>query len=71
MITDWDKIIQEIRQQTDYALRNNVKAKDMGVVAIKIALLVDCNNKPLSWIITDVNSIAPTTRAKVLLELLQ
>ena len=71
MITEWDKLINRIKLETNQRLgihkNNGVRAQT--VVAVKVAVLVDCDGNPMAWTVESSN-VEPAARAKALLELL-
>jgi hypothetical protein len=65
LITDWDKLINRMKQEIDTQLRNNNSAKEQGMVKLDITILAGCNG-PILWMV-DSKRIEPGTRAKELL----
>lgn len=71
MITEWDKLINRVRQETSGRLnkhQNNGQPRATAV-AVTVKMLMDCNGEPLAWIV-ESKDIEPLAKARALLELL-
>ncbi len=70
MITEWDKLVNRIKLETNQRLTKQRANGNhpQAVVAIKVSMLMDCNGDPITWIVDSAN-VEPAARAKTLLEL--
>lgn len=71
MITEWDKLINRVRQETTGRLnkhQNNGHPR-ASAVAVSVKMLVDCDGNPIHWIV-ESKDIEPLAHGRALLELL-
>lgn len=65
MVTEWDKLINRMKQEIESQLRNNHSAKEQGMVKLDIVIIAGANG-PILWMV-DGRKIEPGSRAKELL----
>lgn len=63
----WEHLINRLKQEVDYQLRNNNSRKDEGVVYLEVRILAG-ESEPILWMV-DGKKVEPGTKAKSLLEL--
>lgn len=71
MITEWDKLINRIKLESNTRLNRHTNGGTPRATAIGITvkILVDCEGNPLTWIV-ESKDIEPLARARALLDLL-
>ena len=67
MTTNWQQLINRIRQEVQYQLRNNNGAKEQGIVRVTVVMLMDIE-QPIVWEV-ESRKIEPGSRARGLLGL--
>lgn len=67
MITEWDKLSNRVKLEVSKKVSNG-RDSTKTLIAVNIALLVDCDGNPLVWTISS-DSVEPLSKAKTLLEL--
>lgn len=62
MISDWDKLINRMKQEIEAQLRNNHSTREQGVVKLNVTLLACCDG-PMVWEVSG-KKVEPGGRAR-------